>query len=191
MTASDEAGVEADASAPAPSAEPAADPAHAGDDTDPPHGGGSNEDVTVEGLLSTLESVTSERDQHLEDLQRLTAEFANFRKQNERRNADVVAHATAKLVEALLPVLDACDAAAQQGVEGVDQIGQQLVNVLEQEGLEVIADEAAPFDPTRHEAAYTEPGEDGQEEPVVGEVLRTGYAFNGRILRAAMVKVKG
>ena len=146
---------------------------------------------TVEDLVETLEAVTSERDQHLDDLQRVSAEFANFKKQADKRHADVVAHATAKLAEALLPVLDACEAAAQQGVEGVEQIGQQLIHVLELEGLEVIADEAAPFDPNRHEAAFTEPGDDGQETAIVAEVLRTGYGFNGRVLRAAMVKVKG
>lgn len=183
MTHADEADTtattpeEADASASPPAEDAAADPADA--------------DESIEGLLTALETVTAERDQHLDDLQRVTAEFANFKKQTEKRRAEFVAHATARLAEALLPVLDACEAAAQQGVEGVEQIGQQLIHVLEQEGLEIIADQDAPFDPTRHEAAFTEPGDDGQEAPIVGEVLRTGYGFNGRVLRAAMVKVRG
>lgn len=174
---------ESDDSDTTPSEDPGPDPAHAGNDNGGPG--------SIEELIASLEAVTAERNQHLEDLQRVSAEFANFRKQNERRHADFVAHATAKLAEALLPVLDACEAAARQGVEGVEQVGHQLVHVLEQEGLEVIADESMPFDPNRHEAAFTEPGDDGQEVAVVGEVLRTGYAFNGRVLRAAMVKVKG
>ena len=144
--------------------------------------------LTVEDLVATLEAVTAERDQHLEDLRRVGADFANFRRQTEKRNADV---AGARVAEALLPVLDACDAALQQGVEGVEPIAGQIRLVLEREGLEVIHDDGAPFDPTRHEAAMSEPADDAQEGPVVAAVLRTGYAWNGRILRAAMVKVRG
>jgi molecular chaperone GrpE len=149
------------------------------------------DELTVEELVSTLEAVTAERDQHLADLQRVSADFANFRRQTEKRNAEMAAQAGSRVAEALLPVLDACDAAAQQGVEGVEPIATQLKGILESAGLEVIADEAEPFDPNRHEAAMTEPGDEGQEVPVVGQVLRTGYAWNGRVLRAAMVKVKG
>ena len=139
---------------------------------------------------SELELLTAERDQHLNDLQRVTAEFANFRKQTEKRNAQTVRQAAAGVVQAILPVLDACDAAAQQQVEGVEPIMAQLRGVLEAQGLEVI-DGAEPFDPNRHEAAMSEPGDEDQTEPMVSEVLRTGYAFNGRVLRAAMVKVRG
>jgi len=172
-------GVEPDADVP-PSAEPDPNPA----DT-------VETDTSVEELVATLEAVTSERDQYLADLQRVSADFSNFRKQTEKRNAELAAHAGSRVAEALLPVLDACDAAAQQGVEGVEPITAQLRGVLEAAGLEFIADENETFDPNRHEAAMSEPGDDGQEEAIVAEVLRTGYAWNGRVLRAAMVKVKG
>jgi molecular chaperone GrpE len=147
--------------------------------------------VTVEDLVVALEAVTAERDQHLADLQRVSAEFQNFRKQTEKRNSDFAAQAGSRVAEALLPVLDACDAAAQQGVEGVEPIAGQLRGELERAGLQVIAEVDAPFDPNLHEAAMSEPGDDGQDGPIVAEVLRTGYAWNGRVLRAAMVKVKG
>ena len=147
--------------------------------------------VTVEDLVAALEAVTAERDQHLADLQRVSAEFQNFRKQTEKRNSDFAAQAGSRVAEALLPVLDACDAAAQQGVEGVEPIGGQLRGELERAGLQVIAEVDAPFDPNLHEAAMSEPGDDGQDGPIVAQVLRTGYAWNGRVLRAAMVKVKG
>lgn len=153
--------------------------------------GESVDALSVEELVATLEAVTAERDQHLADLQRTGADFANFRKQTEKRHADMAAQAGSRVAEALLPVLDACDAAAQQGVEGVEPIAAQLKNVLQTSGLEVIEDEGEPFDPNRHEAAMSEPGDEGQEVAVVEEVLRTGYAWNGRVLRAAMVKVKG
>ena len=147
--------------------------------------------LEVEDLVAALEAVSQERDHNLDQLQRVSAEFANFRKQTDKRNTEFAAQAGARLAEALLPVLDACDAAAQQGVEGVDQISNQLKSVLERQGLEIIAEESAGFDPTRHEAAISEPGDDSQTEPIVAEVLRTGYAWNGRVIRAAMVKVKG
>ena len=147
--------------------------------------------VTVEDLVVALEAVTAERDQHLADLQRVSAEFQNFRKQTEKRNSDFAAQAGSRVAEALLPVLDACDAAAQQGVEGVEPIAGQLRGELERAGLQVIAEVDAPFDPNLHEAAMSEPGDDSQDGPIVAQVLRTGYAWNGRVLRAAMVKVKG
>ena len=143
-----------------------------------------------EPVLSVLDLLTAERDQHLNDLQRVTAEFANFRKQTGKRNAEIVRQAAARVMQAILPVLDACDAAALQEVAGVEPIAAQLRSVLESEGLEII-DQTEAFDPNRHEAAMSEPADEDQVEPMVSEVLRTGYAFNGRILRAAMVKVKG
>ena len=149
------------------------------------------EPITVEELISTLELVTAERDQHLDGLQRGSAEFANFRKQTDKRNAEFAAQAGSRVAESLLPVLDACEAAAQQGVEGVEPVAVQLRTELERAGLQLIDDQSEPFDPNRHEAAISEPADDDSEGPIVAEVLRTGYAWNGRVLRAAMVKVKG
>lgn len=147
--------------------------------------------LTIEELVAALETVTAERDDYLDRWQRVNAEFANFKKQTDKRNAEFAAHAGSRVAEALLPVLDACDAAAKQGVEGVEPIAGQLRAELERAGLQVIAEVDAPFDPNLHEAAMSEPGDDDQDGPVVAEVLRTGYGWNGRVLRAAMVKVKG
>jgi molecular chaperone GrpE len=147
--------------------------------------------VSVEELIQTVETVTAERDTHLADLQRVSAEFANFRKQNEKRQADVVHQAASRLAVELLPVLDAFDAAVAQGVEGIDHVRDQLLAVLTKEGLEKIAEVGEAFDPNRHEAAMTEPAAEGDPGPVVGQVLRTGYGWNGRVLRAAMVAVRG
>ncbi len=167
------------------------EPAESGESSTPDSAENAAPALSVEELVATLEAVTAERDQHLADLQRVSADFANFRKQTEKRNADFAAQAGSRVAEALLPVLDACDAAAQQGVEGVEPIASLLQGVLQNSGLEVISDVSEPFDPNRHEAAMTEPGDEGQEVAVVAEVLRTGYAWNGRVLRAATVKVKG
>lgn len=139
-------------------------------------------------------SVEAERDAYLADLQRVTAEFANFRRQTIRRNTELVAQAAARLAEALLPVLDACEAAVRQEVEGMEPVRSQLVGVLAGQGLEVIDGTGEPFDPNRHEAVMTAgPDEDSAvpDEPAVVEILRTGYAWKGRVLRPAMVKVAG
>jgi len=152
-----------------------------------PHPG----EISVEALIETIESVTAERDTHLADLQRLTADFANFRKQTDKRQTEIREQAAGRLVEDLLPVLDAMDAAAQQGVEGVEQVHEQLLGVLRRNGLEDLGRVGDPFDPHQHEAAMTEPGDGDEEGPTVSQVLRTGYGWNGRVLRAAMVAVKG
>ncbi len=137
-------------------------------------------------------AVIAERDAYLEDLQRVTAEFTNFRRQTIRRNTELVAQAASRLAKELLPVLDACEAAVSQGVEGIEAVQSQLLGVLSTEGLAVLGTVDEPFDPGFHEAVMSEDsGDDGQAALVVAEVLRTGYAWNGRVLRPAMVKVRG
>lgn len=135
----------------------------------------------------------TERDVHLLDLQRVSAEFANFRKQTERRNAEVASRARGDLAERLLPVLDACDLALGHGTEDVAPIHAALVNALAPVGLEILDPVGEPFDPTRHEAVLHEPAgeDDAGGTQVVVEVLRRGYVWSGRVLRPAMVKVRG
>jgi len=81
-------------------------------------------------------------------------------------------------------------AIAHGGGEEVKQIWTALFDALEREGLERIDPLRAPFDPTVHDAVAHDPG-DGTGEPEVVEVLRAGYRWKGRVLRPAMVKVRG
>ena len=139
-----------------------------------------------------LAAVVAERDAYLEDLQRVTAEFTNFRRQTMKRNTELVAQAASRLARELLVVLDACEAAVGQGVEGIEALQSQLLGVLSAEGLTVLGTVDEPFDPGFHEAVMSEESAgDGHDAPMVAEVLRTGYAWNGRVLRPAMVKVRG
>ena len=138
-----------------------------------------------------LAAVTAERDAYLEDLQRVTAEFTNFRRQTMKRNTALVAQAASRLARELLVVLDACEAAVGQGVEGIEALQSQLLGVLSAEGLTVLGTVDEPFDPGFHEAVMSEESGDGTDAPIVAEVLRTGYAWNGKVLRPAMVKVRG
>ncbi len=136
--------------------------------------------------------IIAQRDAHLADLQRLTAEFANFKRQTAKRNTEVVAQAASGLVKKMLVVLDACEAAVSQGVAGIEPLQSQLLGVLSAEGLTVLGQADEPFDPEFHEAVTTEPSSDeSQSVQLVAEVFRTGYAWNGRVLRPAMVKVRG
>ena len=152
------------------------------------------EKLTAEPRAVELAAAIAERDGYLEDLQRVTAEFANFRRQTVKRNQDIVAQAASKLVDSLLPVLDACEAAVSQGVDGIGTLQTQLFGVLENEGLSVIGAVGDTFDPNLHEAVTHEALDDGPDVdagPFVAAVLRTGYAWKSRVLRPAMVTVKG
>ena len=134
-------------------------------------------------------AVLAERDEFKDIALRLQADFENYRK---RVSADIVGEvdrATGRLVEALLPVLDACEAAFAHGADGVEPIWSSLIGTLAKQGLVALDLQGKPFDPAVAEAVLHEEGDGG--EPVVVEVLRTGYEWKGRVLRAAMVKVRG
>jgi len=139
-----------------------------------------------------LPTALAQRDEYLALARRVQADFENFRKRTIKQQHDQAAHATARLAEALLPVLDACDNAVIHGVDGVAPIHKQLLDVLGKAGLEVVPTDGVPFDPNQHEAVLHEPASPGASpsEPQIVDVLRTGYRWGGRVLRAAMVKVK-
>jgi molecular chaperone GrpE len=152
----------------------------------------SDEALEEAALLvqNDLAALTRERDDYLENLRRVQAEFENYRKRVMAQQADHAERAAEGLVGELLPVLDACDAALQHGADGVEPISGQLLDTLAKQGLERLDPEGEPFDPNFHEAVMHEEG-DGSEGATVAEVLRPGYSWKGRVLRPAMVKVKG
>ena len=153
----------------------------------------STQETIVEGGASntevTIEDVVKERDEFKDIALRVQADFENYRKRAASQMGDELDRALGKLVEQLLPVLDACEAAVAHGVEGVEQVWSSLIGALQKQGLEALDLAGKPFDPALADAVMHEEG-DGSE-PVVLEVLRTGYRWKGRVLRAAMVKVKG
>ena len=153
----------------------------------------SMQESIVEGAASsaevTIDDVLKERDEFKDIALRVQADFENYRKRAASQMGDELDRALGKLVEQLLPVLDACEAAVAHGVEGVEQVWSSLIGALQKQGLEALDLAGKPFDPALADAVMHEEG-DGSE-PVVLEVLRTGYRWKGRVLRAAMVKVKG
>jgi molecular chaperone GrpE len=151
-------------------------------------------DLSVEQLISDLEAATRQRDEYLEHVRRVQADFENYRKRIMKQQADAVERAAQTLVEELLPVLDACDGAVRHGADEVEPIYASLLGTLEKQGLERIDPIGETFDPTRHEAVMHEPDDSGDTaagEPVVVDVMRAGYAWKSRLVRPAMVKVRG
>jgi molecular chaperone GrpE len=145
-------------------------------------------DAAARAVTVDLEALLAEREQFLDAYRRAQADFENYRKQAQKRLDDAVARELGGFVDRLLPVLDACDAAAAQGVaDSVEPIVSALFGALEKEGLERIDPKGDKFDPAVAEAVVHEPGEGGTQ--TVADVLRTGYRWRGRVLRPAMVKV--
>jgi molecular chaperone GrpE len=140
-----------------------------------------------------IAKIARERDDYLDALKRLQADFENYKKRILKQQTEHLERAAEGLVEKLLPVLDTFDLAAKHAGEGLDQVQGQLIAALEKEGLERIDPLGKPFDPNESDAVAHEPGDgDGAGgQQVVSEVMRTGYRFKGKLLRPAMVKVKG
>lgn len=147
------------------------------------------EDIPDVPVELNIDEVMKERDEFKDIALRVQADFENYRKRAAVQLTDEVDRSTGRIVEAMLPVLDACEAAVAHGVEGVENIWSSLLGTLHKSGLEALDLEGHPFDPALAEAVLHEEGDGG--EAVVVEVLRTGYRWKGRVLRAAMVKVKG
>jgi molecular chaperone GrpE len=148
-------------------------------------------DIPIEGIGSPGGGLDAEvdRDEYREAFLRVKADFENFKKRADKQNAERVQRAVETLVTQLLPVLDASEAAISHGATDVEPIAKSLLDILEREGLERDDPVGQPFDPTAHEAVMHEEGDGG--EAVVVANLRTGYSWKGRVIRPAMVKVKG
>ncbi|MGH9149301.1 MAG: nucleotide exchange factor GrpE [Acidimicrobiales bacterium] len=138
-----------------------------------------------------IAQVAKERDEYLDSLRRLKADFENYRKRIIKQQTEHLERAAEAIVRKLLDVLDTADLAAAHGAGAHDAAGQvaaKLHDVLAKEGLVRVDPAGRLFDPNHHEAVAHE---DGDGEPEVIEVMRAGYLWKGRVLRPAMVKVKG
>jgi molecular chaperone GrpE len=144
--------------------------------------------------VDELTAVTQERDDYLDRLQRLKAEFDNYRKRAARDQESFAARASESLVKELLPILDdlerALDAAERHEEakleDGVRLIHQALSQTLRRQGVEEIETDGK-FDPHVHEALLSQPSED--EEGSVIEVVQKGYRLGDRVLRPARVVI--
>ncbi len=164
--------------------------------------------------FADVKQALAQRDEYLDSLRRLQAEFENYKKRVAKQQSDQVARAAVSLVEKLLPVLDTLDLATSHISDFESSDGRalmaasgQLRDVLIKEGLERIDPLGEEFDPNTHEAVGHLPAEDsagagtdlsgggaeagGSGEPVVAEVMRPGYRWRGAVVRPAMVMVRG
>jgi molecular chaperone GrpE len=148
----------------------------------------------LEEAVDELTAVTAERDEYLEALLRLKAEFDNYRKRAARDQDALVARASERLVVALLPVLDDLGRALEAAElheeakleEGVRFVHRALADALAREGLAEIATDGK-FDPNVHEALLAQPS-DGEPGAVL-DVVQKGYKLGDRVLRPARVIV--
>jgi molecular chaperone GrpE len=147
----------------------------------------------VTALEERAALLEKERDEHLDDLKRVAAEFENYRKRVARDQASLAARAHERLVKELLPVLDdleraleACDSERGRVEEGVRLVQRELQEALGKEGL-VEIETNGNFDPHVHEALLSQPSE--QDDGAILEVLQKGYRLGDRVLRPARVVV--
>src|ERR1700689_3774276 len=142
-------------------------------------------------VVDELSDVERERNEYLETLQRLQAEFENYRKRVAKSSEDAAVRAAGSLIATLLPVLDAYDLAQAHFEESTSdeaaalkQARSLLLETLRKDGLERIDTVGVGFDPQVHDAvAHIE--RDGEQ--VVDEILRAGYLWKGAVLSPAMV----
>jgi molecular chaperone GrpE len=145
----------------------------------------------ISTLADELETARRERDEYLDSMRRMKAELENSRKRQERERTLLVQLASERLVRELLPVLDNLERALEvEGDirEGVEATREQLLAVLEQEGLAPVASDGESFDPAVHEAVMGQPSEEHEEDTVI-MTLERGYVLNGKPIRPAKVVV--
>ena len=156
---------------------------------------GAQEDSA--GRTDELADAKAKADEYLQHLQRLQAEFDNYRKRVIREQTSTLELAAEPVMRRLLEVLDEFELALLHAHEDVDRdrflkgielVYAKLMDALKSEGLQRIDAEGAPFDPNLHEALM-QTG-DGSGEPHVAEVFRPGYTLKGRVLRPAGVRVE-
>jgi molecular chaperone GrpE len=141
-------------------------------------------------LGAELAALRTELDERTRDLQRISAEYANYRKRVDRDRGLAAEQTTGTVLAALLPVLDDLDRAREHGdlVGPFGTVAEQLTAALGKFGLTAFGEKGDPFDPTRHEAVAHLTSAEVSESTCV-DVMRRGYLLGERLLRPALVAV--
>jgi molecular chaperone GrpE len=147
-------------------------------------------ETAVTAFSAELEALRNELDERTHDLQRVTAEYANYRKRVDRDREKAAENTIGVVLTALLPVLDDIDRAREHGdlVGPFASVAESLTAVTGKLGLTVFGEKGDPFDPNRHEAVAHQTSADVSEATCI-EVMRRGYTLGERLLRPAMVAV--
>ncbi|HEX5566685.1 MAG TPA: nucleotide exchange factor GrpE [Streptomyces sp.] len=147
-------------------------------------------DSALAGLTAQLDQVRTALNERTQDLQRLQAEYTNYRRRVERDRAAVREIAVANTLTELLPVLDDIGRARDHGelVGGFKSVAESLETVVAKMGLQQFGKEGEPFDPTVHEALMHSYSPDVTETTCV-QILQPGYRIGERTIRPARVGV--
>lgn len=151
----------------------------------------------IEQLEKQIETLTQEKDELFEKLQRVSAEFVNYERRSVKQIADSVEYEKKSIFKSLLPSLDNFEhaLAAARGAQSIDTVvkGVQLtfdhmLDALKAHGVEQIQAAGRQFDPSLHEALMQRAEED-KEDNVVLEEFQSGYTINGQVIRPSKVIV--
>jgi molecular chaperone GrpE len=151
---------------------------------------------TIKKLREKLKAAEGKAREYLDGWQRAQADFANMRKRDEEEKRNFAKFANARFVEELIPVVDALDLAVTHGdpakdgaSNGVEQTLNLFLKVLKQNGVEVINPIGETFNPEYHEAVAMVEVETNEDDHKILEVMQKGYILQGKIIRAAKVKI--
>ena len=155
--------------------------------TAPASSGAQADEAVIEADLTAVDAKVSEL---TDDLRRVHAEYANYRKRVERDREIARDVTVGGVLTELLPILDDVERAREHGeLEGAFKtVGEALEATCAKLGLELFGEAGEPFDPAVHEALTSETRE-GLDGPIVASVYQRGYRHAGRVLRPARVAV--
>ncbi|GLZ81115.1 hypothetical protein Afil01_59220 [Actinorhabdospora filicis] len=147
-------------------------------------------DAGAETEVDELTALKQELEERTDDLKRVTAEYANYRKRVDRDRKLVADQATISVVTGLLPVLDDLDRARSHGdlTGPFGSVAEQLTGALTKLGLTAFGEKGDAFDPNRHEAVAHLLSPDVSEQTCI-DVMRRGYELGDRLVRPALVAV--
>lgn len=153
-------------------------------------------DLSLEALQAQLAEQRVQTDMYLDHLQRLQAEFDNYRRRMSQEQLQATSRGKENVLLALLPILANFQLALQHAEQdphavrqGVQMIWQQLEGFLTEQGVERIETLGQPFDPSKHEALTTVPATEETPANSVVHEIKAGYTVNGRLLCPAQVVV--
>ena len=163
----------------------------AGDDADAEVVAGSDTDVNEPAEIDPLADTERQLRERTEDLQRVQAEYMNYKRRVDRDREVAKQSGIEKVMAELLPVLDAIAMAEQHDelTGGFKAVADELLKVTAKFGIETYGHAGDIFDPQIHDALMQVPGESGQTDPLVAQVLQAGYRLGDRIVRHARVAV--
>ncbi|MBI5401144.1 MAG: nucleotide exchange factor GrpE [Candidatus Yonathbacteria bacterium] len=157
--------------------------------------------LAMKKLREKLKACEKEKKEYLDGWQRMRADFANIKKDEETRRGEMIKFAAEGLVDDLLPVLDSFSMAfankeAWEKVDanwrkGVEYIYAQMLSVLESRGLTEIGKVGEQADPRLHVSVEEVPAESEKETGTISDVIQKGYRLHSKVIRPAKVKVFG